>query len=132
VSDPEYPLKLIGRRETRSHNSWMHNVPSKHRQAPLQVNPADAVTAGVGDGQVVRVASRDGEVTCAVEVTDDVVEGTVTLPHGWGHDGGWQHANAAPGVNYNLLAPIRLETVEALSGMSHLNGVPVRVTPAPS
>ena len=24
--DPEYPLQLIGLRELRSHNSWMHNA----------------------------------------------------------------------------------------------------------
>jgi len=125
--DPEYPLRLIGRRETRSHNSWMHNVPSKHRQAPLQLHPEDAARLGVSDGGVVRVESRDGALTVAVEVTDDVIAGTVTLPHGWGHDGGWHQANEAGGVNYNLLTSTRVETAERLSGMSHLNGVGVRL-----
>jgi formate dehydrogenase len=132
ATDPEYPLRLIGRRETRSHNSWMHNVPSKHRQARLQVNPADAEEANVADGQRVRIESPDGAVEVAIEVTDDVVAGTVALPHGWGHAGGWQRANEAGGVNYNLLTSTRTESAERLSGMSHLNGVPVRLLPASS
>jgi formate dehydrogenase len=129
TDDPNYPLRLIGRRETRSHNSWFHNVPSRHRQGGLEVHPDDARSAGIADGEVVRVVSPDGDVHIPACVTDDVVAGTVTMPHGWGHDGGWQRANEHAGANYNSLTAARVETVERLSGMSHLNGVPVRVEP---
>jgi formate dehydrogenase len=126
-ADTRYPLRLIGRRETRSHNSWFHNVPSRHQQAALEVHPHDAQCAGISDGDVVCVISADGEVRIPARVTDDVVTGTVTMPHGWGHDGGWRRANARAGANYNVLTAARVETVERLSGMSHLNGVPVRL-----
>lgn len=127
AADPDFPLRLIGRREFRSHNSWMHNVPSRHRQAPLQVNPADAVLAGIGDGDVVAVRSRDGVIEVPVEISDDVVAGTLTLPHGWGHSGGWRVANERGGANYNVLTAARPEAAEQISGMSHLNGVAVRI-----
>ncbi len=126
--DPRYPMRIIGRRELRSHNSWMHNVPSNHTMSPLLINPADAETRGIANGDRARVFSEDGEVVVEVDVTDDVVAGTVVLPHGWGHaGGGWSHANAKPGVNYNMLTSTRIETAERISGMSHLNGVAVQV-----
>jgi formate dehydrogenase len=55
--------------------------------------------------------------------------GTVALPHGWGHRGGWELANRNAGVNFNLLASGEPEDLERLAGMAHLNGIPVRVEP---
>ena len=60
-------------------------------------------------------------------VTDEMTPGTVALPHGWGHRGGWQLANEAGGANVNQLAPSDPEGLERLAGMAHLNGIPVRV-----
>ena len=60
-------------------------------------------------------------------MTDEMTPGTVALPHGWGHRGGWRLANEAGGVNVNLLAPSDPDGLERLAGMAHLNGIPVRV-----
>ena len=60
-------------------------------------------------------------------MTDEMTPGTVALPHGWGHRGGWQLANEAGGVNVNQLAPSDPDGLERLAGMAHLNGIPVRV-----
>ena len=65
-----------------------------------------------------------------VLVTDDMTPGVVALPHGWGHRGGWQRANAAGGVNVNELASAAPESLERLAGMSNLNGIPVEVEAA--
>jgi anaerobic selenocysteine-containing dehydrogenase len=130
-----YPLKLIGMREIRSHNSWLHNVPRLIRNRPqgdLRVNPADADRAGVQAGDLVRVTSPTGEVTVQALVTDEVVPGVVALPHGWGHRGGWAVANSAGGVNSNALTSCRDEDVEPLAGMTRTNGVPVRIERVPS
>jgi formate dehydrogenase len=62
-------------------------------------------------------------------VTDEMTPGVVALPHGWGHAGGWQLANAAGGVNSNQLMDASPESLERLAGMSHLNGVAVEVLP---
>jgi formate dehydrogenase len=65
-----------------------------------------------------------------VLVTDEMIPGTVALPHGWGHSGSWQRANAAGGATSNFLASSLAEDVETLSGSTVLNGIPVRIEPA--
>ena len=130
--DPEYPLRLIGLRELRSHNSWMHNAPLLMRGGrthAVRVNPADAERHGLADGDLVRVASKSGHLEVPAKVTDEMTEGTVALPHGWGHRGGWKVANDAGGANSNLLASSQAEDLEPLAGMAFLNGIPVRLEP---
>src|SRR3546814_7579327 len=64
------------------------------------------------------------------EISEDVVRGSVNYPHGWGHQGGWRRAAELPGVNINLLASARPGDFEQVSGMAHLDGIAVTVTPA--
>ena len=78
-----------------------------------------------------RIESRSGGVEVPAKVSDEMTPGTVALPHGWGHRGGWELANRNAGVNFNLLASGEPEDLERLAGMAHLNGIPVRVEPAP-
>ena len=130
--DPRFPLRLIGLRELRSHNSWMHNAPllmRGGREQPLRIHPLDAERYGLEDGGTARLASKSGEVEVPVRVTDEVRTGVVALPHGWGHRGGWKIANAAGGVNVNVLASADADDLEPLAGMAFLNGIPVRVEP---
>ena len=128
-------LVLVGRRHLRSNNSWMHNVPmlmTGKERCTLQVNPVDAANLEVEDGGQARVSSRVGSLVALVEVTDEVMPGVVSLPHGWGHGvPGTRMAVAAehPGVNSNLLADDQL--VDPLSGNAVLNGIPVEVAPLP-
>ncbi|MDQ3756543.1 MAG: molybdopterin oxidoreductase family protein [Actinomycetota bacterium] len=131
VSDGRFVL--IGRRHLRSNNSWMHNVPVLMKGKPrctLQVNPQDAGRLGLADGGEARVASRTGSVVAPVEVTDALMPGVVSLPHGWGHDlPGVRLSVAAanPGVNSNVLADDEL--FDAISGNAVLNGIPVTLEP---
>ena len=128
--DPEFPLRLIGLRELRSHNSWMHNSPklmAGDRAHAARVHPDDAASLGVADGDPVRIVSATGAAEVAARLTDEVMRGVVALPHGWGHRGGWRVANAAGGVNSNVLASAAPEDLEPLAGMAHLNGIPVRL-----
>lgn len=124
-------MVLIGRRDLRSNNSWMHNIEMLVRGKPrctLYVHPDDARRLQLGDGAVARVTSRTGEVLVPVEVTDEIMPGVVSLPHGWGHgQPGSRHAVAAEyaGVNSNLLSDETL--IDPLSGNAVLNGIPVRV-----
>ena len=131
-ADPEFPLRLIGMRELRSHNSWMHNAPllmRGGRRHALRVHPDDAAAGGLEDGGAASLESRSGAVTVPVKVTDEMTPGTVALPHGWGHRGGWRLANQHGGVNVNLLAGGAPADLERLAGMAHLNGIPVRISP---
>jgi anaerobic selenocysteine-containing dehydrogenase len=125
-------LVLVGRRQLRSNNSWMHNVPAlvKGRdRCTLQVHPSDAGRLGLTDGGSARVSSRAGSLEVRTQVTDEVMPGVVSLPHGWGHDlpgTGMSVASAHPGVNSNLLTDE--EAIDPLSGNAVLNGIPVEVT----
>src|SRR5215216_852692 len=129
-------LVLVGRRQLRSNNSWMHNLEllvSGPERCTLHVHPDDAERLGLADGAAARVRNRAGALDATVEVTDAVMRGVVSLPHGWGHDAPGTRLGVAgehAGVNSNALADEVL--VDALSGNAVLNGIPVAVAPVPA
>ncbi|MDX6670760.1 MAG: hypothetical protein QOI91_1123, partial [Solirubrobacteraceae bacterium] len=120
-------------RQLRSNNSWMHNleplVKGKTR-CTMHVHPDDAERFGLADGEPARVSSATGAVQVPVEVTDAVMPGVVSIPHGWGHDQDGVEmtvASAHAGTNSNLLADETL--VDRVSGNAVLNGIPVELAP---
>jgi len=129
-------LVLVGRRQLRSNNSWMHNLRllvSGPERCTLHVHPDDAARLALADGERAHVGNRAGELEAIVEVTDAVMPGVVSLPHGWGHDAAGARLAVAgehAGVNSNALADEAL--VDALSGNAVLNGIPVVVAPVPA
>jgi anaerobic selenocysteine-containing dehydrogenase len=129
-------LRLVGRRDLRSNNSWMHNSPRLVKgpdRCTLLMHPQDAATRALAAGQRVRIASRAGSVVAALELTEEMMPGVVCLPHGWGHasDGArLRVAKERPGVSLNDLTDEQV--VDPLSGNARLSGVPVEVTPAPA
>jgi anaerobic selenocysteine-containing dehydrogenase len=131
---PTGGMVLIGRRDLRSNNSWMHNVEVLVKGRPrctLHVHPDDAARLGLADGVDASVSSRTGRVAVPVEVTDAIRPGVVSIPHGWGHDLDGVELSVArrhAGVNSNLLADDEL--LDPLSGNAVLNGIPVEVAPA--
>ncbi|WP_374157385.1 molybdopterin-dependent oxidoreductase [Mycobacterium sp. G7A2] len=137
-TEPEgFPLRMIGMRETRSENSWMHNAPLLMRGDRGQhglINADDAAELDISDGAEVTVSSPYGRINVPVCVTKDIVPGVIAVPHGWGHrgTGGWRLANRAGGANVNQLTSSDPDDVEALSGMAWLTGVPVRLDKANS
>ena len=126
-------MVLVGRRQLRSNNSWMHNLEPLVRgkeRCTAHVHPDDAARLGLADGERARVRSRAGEIEIPIEVTDAVMPGVVSIPHGWGHDvEGIRMAVAAAhaGANSNVLADEML--VDPLSGNAVLNGIPVELAP---
>ncbi len=130
----EGELQLIGRRHVRSNNSWMHNyhrlVKGKPRDQ-LLMHPQDLRQRGLTDGQQVLVRSRVGEVSVMVTASDEMLEGVVSLPHGWGHNRqGTQQdiAVAHAGVSANDLTDERF--LDPVTGNAALNGVRVQVVAA--
>ncbi|GAA1787203.1 molybdopterin-dependent oxidoreductase [Pseudarthrobacter sulfonivorans] len=127
--DATWPLRLIGRREKGSQNTWMHNsrlvYPDGYTFA-AHIHAADADACGVEDGGEVRLVSAAGSIVVTVSIQDSMRQGVVSVPNGWGHRGGsWQRANAFRGSNSNEL--VSHEDVEAVAGMSILNGIPIRM-----
>ena len=134
-ADDRFPLRLIGLRELRSHNSWMHNSPlllRGGRTHAARVHPDDAAAHGLVDGGRVCISSKSGTIEIDVKVSDEMTPGTVAVPHGWGHRGGWQLANGTGGANVNALSSGRPEDLERLAGMAFLNGIPIRLDPVPA
>jgi anaerobic selenocysteine-containing dehydrogenase len=125
---------LVGRRDLRSNNSWMHNVDvlvKGKERCTVHVHPDDAARNGITNGAAVIVASDRGKVELPAEVTDAIMPGVVSIPHGWGHDTDGANLRVAekrPGVNSNLLAGT--DRFDPLSGNAVLNGIPVTLTPA--
>ncbi|HEX8054147.1 MAG TPA: molybdopterin oxidoreductase family protein [Thermoleophilaceae bacterium] len=126
-------MVLIGRRQLRSNNSWMHNIAPLVRgkeRCTAHVHPDDAARLGLADGEPVQVSSRAGSIEVQAEVTDAVMPGVVSIPHGWGHDVDgvrMEVATAHAGSNSNVLADETL--VDPLSGNAVLNGIPVELAP---
>ena len=128
---PGSPMVLIGRRDLRSNNSWMHNLGVLVKGNPrctMHVHRADAERLGLADGGRARVVSRAGAIEVPVEVTEAIMPGVVSIPHGWGHDEPdvrLRIATAHAGVNSNRLADEH--ALDPLSGNAVLNGIPVTV-----
>lgn len=131
LEDRPPELELINRRTLRSNNSWMHNLRILVKGKPrctLRMHPEDAAHRSLETGQRVRLSSATGSVEVALEVTDALRPGVVSMPHGWGHDRpGTQLQIAAEhaGANVNIVTPSA--SVDPLSGTSQLTGVPVDV-----
>ncbi|OMC41337.1 formate dehydrogenase [Mycobacterium sp. GA-1841] len=132
VAPEGFPLRMIGMREPRSENSWLHNSPLLMRGKRIHralMHADDAAARQLVDGDEVRVRSPYGQIELGLSLTDDIMRGTIAIPHGWGHNGkgGWRLANQAGGANVNQLMSSDPADVEALAGMSWLTGVPVQV-----
>ena len=127
-------LKLIGRRHVRSNNSWMHNyrrlVKGRDR-CTLLMHPQDMAQRDIAEGSEVSVSSRVGAISIAVEASEDMMPGVVSLPHGFGHNRDnirMGIARAHAGVSCNDITDEL--ALDALSGNAAVNGVAVTVVPS--
>ena len=124
-------MLLVGRRDLKSNNSWMHNIKVLTKgslSCTAHIHPNDAARIGAVTGTALRIASRVGEVQVPAEVTDSVRPGVVSLPHGWGHSvPGTKLAVAGEkaGVNSNILTDDQV--LDPLSGNAVLSAIPVTV-----
>jgi anaerobic selenocysteine-containing dehydrogenase len=127
-------LKLISKRELRSLNSWMRNNPDLAGPTTnyLFVHPEDAARLGLRAGGEAWVRSAVDAVRAPVQISDEIMPGSVALPFGWGHAeaDGLPEARKRAGVNVNRLAPDGRDAIDPLSGMAFLSGIPVDVSPA--
>jgi len=133
-ASPRTELVMIGRRHLRSNNSWMHNSERLVKGPPrctLLIHPDDAAARGVVDGGNARISTATGAIEVPVEVTDEIMRGVVSVPHGWGHNrkgAKLRVAETTPGASVNdVIDPAR---IDSLTGTSALSGQPVEVTPA--
>ncbi|MFD9664081.1 molybdopterin-dependent oxidoreductase [Rhodococcus sp. NPDC059968] len=133
LEQPVPDLVLINRRQRRGMNSWLHNaLPQPDAgQCALFMNPFDAAGRSLVDGDTVRIASKTSSVVAELHITDEMRQGVVSLPHGWGHHGHslrTTRSASAPGANVNALVDDIV--VEPLTGTPIFNGFPVDVVRA--
>jgi anaerobic selenocysteine-containing dehydrogenase len=133
VSRPVDDMVIVGRRHVRSNNSWMHNLPLLAKgpnRCTALMHPADAQRLGLNDGGQARIRGRTGQIIEAqVQVSDEMMPGVISVPHGWGHDLPQTRLSVAaerPGANLNAVLDDRL--LDPLSGNAVLGGVPVEVS----
>jgi anaerobic selenocysteine-containing dehydrogenase len=127
-------LSLIGRRQLRSNNSWMHNTERLVKGNPAKppctilMHPADAARRDLTAGENVLVRSKVGEIVVPVEISQEMMPGVVSIPHGWGHDREGNQLSVAQqhaGASINDLTDN--QAVDALTGTAAFNGTPVTV-----
>jgi anaerobic selenocysteine-containing dehydrogenase len=131
---PAGEMLIIGRRDVRSNNSWMHNLPTLAKgpqRCTLQLHPDDARRLGLHEGALARIARDGRHIEAPVQLTDTVMPGVACLPHGWGHDLPGSRLRLAaerPGANLNAVLDDRL--IDPLSGNAVLSGVAVQLSAA--
>lgn len=136
LDTPERPspetFQIIGRRDVRSNNSWLHNsarlVKGKNRCTAL-MHPDDAQRLGIADGEPLIISSRVGEIELPAEITDTLMPGVISIPHGWGHDRESIQLSVAtqrPGASLNDITDEH--SLDAISGVAAFNGQQVTVS----
>ena len=132
LANTEFPeITLIGRRHIRSNNSWLHNSRRLIKgpdRCTLMMHPTDAQRYEIQSGEVVEVKNHVGKVEITVEITEDVMQGVVSIPHGYGHNRKGTKLSIAserPGVSINDLTDPADK--DPLSGNAVLNGVSVQI-----
>ena len=124
-------LLLIGRRQLRSNNSWMHNTERLVKGKPrctILMHPVDAEKRDLKPGQNVSVQSRVGSVVVPIEISEEMMPGVVSIPHGWGHDRlGIQLEVAQQHAGQSINDVTDDLTIDALCGTAAFNGTWVEV-----
>jgi len=71
------------------HNS--HDYSGVKLNGTILMHPTDAAQRHLSGGQKVSVRSRVGSVVVPIEISEEMMPGVVSIPHGWGHDsaGNW-------------------------------------------
>ena len=129
-------FKLITKRAVQTHNSWTHNIDRMIKGTEntnfLYLNPEDAEELGLEPGQFADVTSAHATVRIPVKHLQELMKGTVAMPHGWGHQHakGLNVANKTNGVNVNILAGSGPDQIDPVSGMSKLTALEVTITPS--
>ena len=128
-------FKLISKRAVTTHNSWTHNIEEfvigDRYTNYIYMHSEDAKKIGVRYKEYVDITTEVGKLRLPVKILDDLMPGTVSVPHGWGHQASlMQIAKNTEGVNVNILTADGPELIDEVSGMAHLSGIDVHISPA--
>jgi len=100
-------------------------------QCTIIMNPDDAAARNLKQGQEAEVKSRVGAIVLPVELSDDIMPGVVSIPHGWGHDRKGNRLTVAQqhaGASINDLTDE--SNIDVICGTAAFNGTLVTVDAA--
>ena len=124
----------IGRRHLRNNNSWMNNVETLMKgknRCTVMMNEIDGQRLNVVNGETLRVATSTGEIDLPVELTKNIMEKVVSIPHGYGHRKRGVELNVAAdksnaGVSVNDITDEN--RIDRLTGNAAFSGTKVKIT----
>ena len=129
--ETKYPFALIGRRHLRNNNSWMHNskllMKGKNRCTVL-MSSKDANNLSITDHQKIKIISNVGSIELPVEISDEMKEGVLSIPHGFGHNRNGTKIKLAEenaGESINDLTDDN--KIDKLTGNANFSGTRVKV-----
>jgi len=129
----EFPFVLAaGERRSYTANTIFRNPDwrRKDREGALHLNPADAQRLGVATGDHVLLSTRGGSARVAVEVSDRMQPGHVSLPNG--HGTGSFGADGTPAVGGTAPNELtRVEDRDGFAGTPWHKFVPARIERVP-
>jgi anaerobic selenocysteine-containing dehydrogenase len=100
-------------------------------QCTILMHPTDAADRHLQSGQPALVKSRVGTITLPVELSNEMMRGVVSIPHGWGHD---REGNKLTVAEQNSGASINDLTdasrIDEICGTAAFNGTHVTVEAA--
>jgi anaerobic selenocysteine-containing dehydrogenase len=94
----------------------------------LFIHSKDAAKMHLSEGQVVTVTSSVGKVKIPVEITNKILQGVVSIPHGWGHHRKGTNLEIAqqhPGVSINDLT--NPKNMDVLTGNADFSSTKVKI-----
>src|SRR6185503_8377850 len=94
----------------------------------ILMHPTDAVDRNLKQGQEALVKSRVGTITLPVELSNEIMRGVVSIPHGWGHDREGNKLSVAQqhsGASINDLTDE--SRIDVICGTAAFNGTHVTV-----
>lgn len=124
--DKDYPLSLVSGRKVETINSWIH---ARGDTNYCYVNPEDAKELGIQDGETIKVSTGVGSIEIPAKLSEDMMQGVVWIPHGWGRtvETVPQMAVEKRGANVNLITDDDWHKLEPFAGMVMLDGIPVKL-----
>ena len=124
--DPkEYPLNFLPYASSAfldgslAHLPWLQELPDPMTSAMwsswIEIHPATAVTLGVGEGDVVEIASAHGKVRAPAVVSPGIAPDVVAMPAGQGHRTFTRYASGRGANPFEVLAPKMVTDTGALA-----------------
>ena len=129
ISTDQYPFRLVSRRLKQVLNSYGSELPGLAKAGTTNaayMNPDDAVSLGLRDGDLIDITSPRASVVAVVESAPDVRQGVISMAHSWGGSSLTDEKVRDIGSPTNRLVSTD-RAYDTLTGMVVQSAIPVNV-----